>query len=73
MFSTWIYNEGYTKADLFLKLKRPRLPETVIEVLTEAEIKQIMACISPDTFTGSRLYSCYTNHLYNHKPDYRYT
>ncbi len=56
-FSSWLYDEGYTKADLFSRLKRPSLPEPVIEVLSNAEITRMVESINPDCFLGARMYA----------------
>ena len=54
VFSAWLAEEGYTKTDVLTKLKRPKLPETVIEVLTDKEINRIVDDINPNTHMGSR-------------------
>jgi site-specific recombinase XerD len=56
VFSKWLYDEGFTKEDLFLRLKRPRLPEPVIEVLSNREIAKVMDCINPNTFDFGRVF-----------------
>jgi site-specific recombinase XerD len=58
-FSSWLYEEGYTRVDLFSRLKRPSLPEPVIEVLSNAELDRIKQCINPDCFLGSRAYAIF--------------
>ena len=56
-FSSWLTEEGYTKANIFARLKRPKLPEPLIVVLSDDEISDIMATINPNTFLGARLYA----------------
>lgn len=54
-FSSWLYEEGYTKRPLLDRLELPKLPKPHVEVLTPEEIKKIIAIINPDTYLGSRL------------------
>jgi site-specific recombinase XerD len=54
VFSAWLLVEGFTKTDVLAKLKRPRLPETVIEVLSDEEINRLVSGLSHDTQLGSR-------------------
>jgi site-specific recombinase XerD len=57
VFSSWLAEEGFTPSDVLAKLKRPKLPETVVEVLTDEEINRILADINPNSFLGSRLHA----------------
>lgn len=57
VFSTWLYDEKYTKTDLFARLKRPKLPKTEITVLTEDEKRRIFESINQNTMTGSRTFA----------------
>ena len=57
VFSAWLYEEGFTTTDVLTKLKRPKLPQTMIEVLTDEEIGRIMDSINPNTYLGARLYT----------------
>ena len=56
-FSSWLVEEGYTRVDIFKRLKRPKVPKTVIEVLTDEEIKTIFGTINPNCLLGLRLYT----------------
>lgn len=57
VFSTWLHEEGFTKTDLFARLKRPKLPEPMVEVLSDQEIGQLVEAINPNSFLGARLYA----------------
>jgi site-specific recombinase XerD len=57
VFSKWLHEEGYIKADLFVRLKIPKTPETVIEILSDDEIRRLVDCINPNTIIGARLYA----------------
>ena len=57
MFSKWLLEEGYTKSDLFARLKVPKTPETVIEVLSDEEIRRLVSEINPQSLIGARLYA----------------
>lgn len=57
VFATWLFEEGYTRTDIFGRLKRPKVGEPVIEVLSDGEVGRIMECINPNTFIGSRNYA----------------
>jgi len=54
-FSSWLFAEGIVKRDLFARLNRPKLPETLVETLTDEEITRIFGAINPNTFLGARL------------------
>lgn len=54
-FGTWMVEEGFVSKHPFANLKRPKLPEIVIDVLTESEIAAITKSINPNTFLGSRM------------------
>jgi site-specific recombinase XerD len=56
-FSRWLVIEGYCRIDPFDRLKKPKLPQPMIEVLTNDEVKEMLSAINPNTFTGSRLYT----------------
>ena len=53
-FFAWLHREGYTEVHLLADLKPPRVPQKLTEVLTEDEIRRILACLDPDTATGCR-------------------
>lgn len=46
-FSAWLAEEGEIPADPFLGIKAPKLDSQVIEPLTEAELKALLAACSP--------------------------
>ena len=54
-FSTWLHEEGFTSKLIFARLKRPKVAQPVIEILSEQEIRSIVAIINPKSFLGSRL------------------
>ncbi|MCL5998694.1 MAG: tyrosine-type recombinase/integrase [Chloroflexi bacterium] len=56
-FSAWLHEEGFTREDALAKLKRPKLPETLIEVLSESEIQALFNGLNPNTYLGNRLYT----------------
>jgi site-specific recombinase XerD len=49
--------EGFTNADSFASLKRPKLPEPLIEILSDEEITIIVQGINANSFLGARLYA----------------
>lgn len=55
-FAGWLYEDGFTSQNIFRRLKRLKVPETVIEILTEKEIRKIVDYINPNCFLGSRMY-----------------
>lgn len=54
-FGSWLFEEGYVTYHPFQRLKPPKLPETMIQTLTDEEIGQIFRAINPAGFLGSRL------------------
>ena len=55
-FGSWLYDEGLLASNPFRRLKRPKLPKPVIEILTDEEIDRIMQGINPNCYLGARLY-----------------
>jgi len=53
-FFNWLHREGYTEEHLLADLKPPRVPNKLVEVLTEHEIRRILACLDPNTASGCR-------------------
>ena len=53
-FFAWLHREGYTEVHLLADLKPPRVPQKLTDILTEDEIRRILACFDPDTSTGCR-------------------
>lgn len=56
-FANWLHLEGYVASSPLDRLKPPKLPETMIDVLTDDEIGRILRYINPDGFLGARLYA----------------
>ena len=48
-FFSWLYREGYTEENLLAELRPPKAPHKVVDVLTEEEVAQIMACLDVAT------------------------
>ncbi len=57
MFGNWLREENPIRTDPFAKLKRPKLPKPVIQILSEEEIKTLIDAINPATFLGARQYA----------------
>jgi len=53
-FGTWLAEEGYTETNLFERLVLPKAPKTLIEILTEDEIQQLLAVPSTTSRLGAR-------------------
>lgn len=53
-FFSWLHREGYTEEHILAQLKPPKAPQKLVEVLTEDEVKQILACLDIDTASGCR-------------------
>jgi len=56
-FGSWLLEEDYTPRNVFARLKRPKLPQPMIEILADREIDSIFSCINPKCFLGARLYT----------------
>ena len=56
-FASWLEEEGYTESNVFKRMKPPKLPEVLIEPLTENEIRQILVVIPRGTPEGVRNYA----------------
>ncbi len=54
---SWLQEEGVTNHNLFGQVKRPKLPQPVIQILTEQEINTLVEAINPKCFLGARLYA----------------
>jgi integrase/recombinase XerC/integrase/recombinase XerD len=55
-FSSWLHEEEFTSRNVLAKLKRPRVPKPVIQILSDEEISAIFKAISPNSFLGARLH-----------------
>jgi integrase/recombinase XerC/integrase/recombinase XerD len=58
-FASWLVEEGFTGTDVFAKLKRPKLPQPMIEILSDDEIAALLKEINPRCFFGARLYATF--------------
>lgn len=58
-FSSWLVEEGFATHDPFAKLKRPKTPKAMIEVLSDDEIASLLASINPNHLMGARLYAAF--------------
>ncbi|MFC2059596.1 tyrosine-type recombinase/integrase [Chloroflexota bacterium] len=56
-FFNWLYKEGYTSENRLARLRPPKAPTKVVEILTQEEIAKVLGCISPNTSAGSRDYA----------------
>lgn len=58
-FGSWLLEEGYASSNIFQRLKPPKLPETMIEILSDDEIKRLLAAINPKCYLGARMYAIF--------------
>lgn len=56
VFGSWLAEEGFVGVSPFLRLKRPRLPQPVIEILSDEEIETLIREINPNSRQGMRMY-----------------
>lgn len=56
-FGSWLAEEGYTPEHIFQRLQPPKVPQILIEPLTEDEIRRLITAISQDTLEGARNYA----------------
>jgi site-specific recombinase XerD len=54
-FSSWLEDEGFTEENRLARLKIPKAPKPVIEILSPDEIEILFDYINPNTPFGSRL------------------
>ena len=54
-FFNWLYRKEYTATHLLQDLKPPRLPQLMVDTLSNEEIAAIMASLDPSTATGKML------------------
>lgn len=57
VFSRWLHDEEYTREHRLGRLKTPKVPETVVDILTDAEIKRLLASQALTTPTACRNHS----------------
>jgi integrase/recombinase XerC/integrase/recombinase XerD len=56
-FSAWLSEENFTNGDRLARLKRPRLPTPVIEILSDDELDRVFLRINPNCTLGARMYA----------------
>jgi site-specific recombinase XerD len=56
-FASWLHEEGFTTSNIFARLKRPKVPQPMIEILSDNEIKDIFSSINPNCLLGARIYA----------------
>jgi len=56
-FFNWLYREGYTKEHRLAKLRPPKAPNKIVEVLNQEEIARVLKCVNPNTAPGARNYA----------------
>jgi site-specific recombinase XerD len=57
VFASWLADENFNPTNALAKLKRPKLPETLIEVLSEEEIEKIFTSLNQNSAVGARTYT----------------
>ena len=53
-FFNWLYRKGYTDANVLQDVKPPRIPQIIVETLSEEEVIRIMTSQDKSTVIGSR-------------------
>jgi site-specific recombinase XerD len=53
-FFNWLFKKGYTETHLLQDVKPPRIPQVMVDTLSDEEIADIMASLDQSTMTGSR-------------------
>lgn len=56
-FFNWLYKEGYTEEHRLARLKPPRAPKKVADILTHEEINKILRCLDQNLASGVRGYA----------------
>jgi len=56
-FFNWLYKEGYTSENRLARLKPPKAPTKVVEVLTLDEIARVLSSIDANGAAGARDYA----------------
>lgn len=54
VFFNWLCKEGYTKENRLAKLRPPKAPTKVVEIVTQEEIARVLGCIDANTAAGAR-------------------
>jgi integrase/recombinase XerC/integrase/recombinase XerD len=53
-FFNWLHREGYTEESVLAKLKPPKVPQKLVEPLTDVEIAAIFSAMDAHTLAGAR-------------------
>lgn len=53
-FFNWLYRKGYTEEHLLQDVRPPRLPEVIVETLSDAEVYLLFQELDQSTILGSR-------------------
>lgn len=53
-FFSWLHREGYTEDNILGQLRPPKVPQKMVQVLTQDEISRILSCVDHDTSSGCR-------------------
>lgn len=53
-FFNWLYRKGYTREHLLEDVRPPRLPEVMVETLSDKEIEPLFQVLDQSTVLGSR-------------------
>lgn len=53
-WASWLFREGYTDEHILADLKPPKLPQILIQPLTEDEIRRLLILIPQHTAEGAR-------------------
>jgi integrase/recombinase XerC/integrase/recombinase XerD len=57
VFGNWLCAEGYVRSHPFERLKPPKLPETMIEILSDDEILALIGAVNPNSPLGARMHA----------------
>jgi site-specific recombinase XerD len=53
-FFSWLHRERYTEENMLARLKPPKVPQKLVDVLTQEEVTRILCCLDGDTASGCR-------------------
>lgn len=53
-FFSWLHREGYTEENILAQLRPPKIPQKMVQILTNEEVARILTCINNNTIFGSR-------------------
>lgn len=53
-FFSWLEKEGYTGENLLAGLRPPKAPQKLVEVLSDEEVRRILACLDTNSAAGCR-------------------